>query len=280
MQNFFTLGTLSFWGVHLLCIAAFFLPFHVSDLALCIGLYYLRMFFITGGYHRYFSHRTYQTSRLFQFFIAFMAMTSSQKGVLWWGSHHRHHHQFSDQENDSHTPKKGFWWSHAGWFLSSEYEKTDLTKIQDFARFPELVWLNQYWAVPAFFYAFTLFAIGGLQAFMWGGVISTVLLWHGTFTINSLSHVWGNRRYNTDDTSRNNFILSLISLGEGWHNNHHRFPGATRNGFYWYEIDVTFYALKALSWFGFIWNLRAVPAAAYNEKLKNAGQQNPVELIG
>ncbi len=279
MQNFFTFGTLSFWGVHLLCLTALFIPFQSSDLALCIALYYLRMFFITGGYHRYFSHRTYQTSRPFQFFIAFMAMTSSQKGVLWWGAHHRHHHQFSDQKKDIHSPQKGFWWSHAGWILSSEYEATDLTKIQDFARYTELLWLNRFWAVPAFIYASVLFVFGGIHAFIWGGVISTVLLWHGTFTINSLSHFWGNRRYETGDTSRNNLFLSLITLGEGWHNNHHRFPGATRNGFFWYEIDITYYVLKVFSWIGLVWNLRPVPSAAYHEKNWISHQPKTAESI-
>jgi len=279
MQNFFTFGTLSFWGVHLLCLSAFFLPFQASDVALCIAFYYLRMFFITGGYHRYFSHRTYQTSRPFQFFIAFMAMTSSQKGVLWWGAHHRHHHQHSDQENDIHSPKKGFWWSHAGWIMSDQYENTDLAKIQDFAKFPELVWLNRFWYVPAFIYAATLYWFGGIHAFVWGGVISTVLLWHGTFTINSLSHVWGGRRYDTEDTSRNNFILSLVTLGEGWHNNHHRFPGATRNGFFWYEIDITYYVLKIFSWLGLVWNLRPVPGAAFKEhRASSRLRQNTTSL--
>jgi stearoyl-CoA desaturase (delta-9 desaturase) len=269
MQNFLKSGTLAFWGVHALCLTALALPFQTTDVVLAIALYYLRMFFVTGGYHRYFSHRTYQTSRPFQFFIAFMAMTSSQKGVLWWGSHHRYHHQFSDQENDVHSPKKGFLWSHMGWILSEKHEDTDLTKIQDFAKYPELRWLNRYWMLPAAVYALVLTLVGGVHAFVWGGLISTVLLWHGTFTINSLSHVWGGRRYETGDTSRNNFILSLVTLGEGWHNNHHKFPGATRNGFFWWEIDITYYVLKVLSVFGLIWNLRPVPSAAF----KNLNQQ-------
>ena len=266
MQNFFTFGTLSFWGVHLLCLAALALPFQISDVVLCIGLYYLRMFFITGGYHRYFSHRTYQTSRPFQFFIAFMAMTSSQKGVLWWGAHHRFHHQHSDQDQDVHSPKKGFWWSHAGWIMSDLHEETDYSKIQDFAKYPELVWLNRHWTVPAFMFALATYLLGGIHGFVWGGVISTVLLWHGTFTINSLSHVWGSRRYETTDTSRNNFILSMITLGEGWHNNHHRFPGTTRNGFFWWEIDITYYVLKIFSVLGLVWNLRPVPSAAFQSQ--------------
>jgi stearoyl-CoA desaturase (delta-9 desaturase) len=266
MKNFMKSGTLAFWGVHALCFTALLLPFRASDVLLAIGTYYLRMFFITGGYHRYFSHRTYQTSRPFQFFIAFMAMTSSQKGVLWWGAHHRYHHQHSDQDADIHSPKKGFWWSHMGWILNEQYEETDLTKIQDFAKFPELRWLNRFWMVPAATYALVLYLLGGVNAFVWGALISTVLLWHGTFTINSLSHVWGGRRYETGDTSRNNFILSLVTLGEGWHNNHHKFPGATRNGFFWWEIDITFYVLKLFSALGLVWNLRPVPSAAFNDQ--------------
>ena len=262
MKTTLTQNSFLFWFFHVASLGVFFFPFHWSYLILAVSLYFVRMFFVTAGYHRYFSHRAYSTSRVFQFILAFMAMTSSQKGVLWWASHHRDHHQHSDQEEDIHSPKKGFYWSHVGWILSDQYGDTDFSRIKDFAKFPELVWLNEHWMAPLWVYALTLLAFGGLPYVFWGLIVSTVMLWHGTFTINSLSHLWGKRRYATTDTSRNNGILSILTLGEGWHNNHHQYPGAARNGFFWYEHDVTFYTLKILSWFGIVWNLRPVPTSA------------------
>lgn len=253
-------STLLFWGIHLSCFIAFFIDFHWWYVGLAVGSYYLRMFFITGAYHRYFSHKTYETSRWFQFFLAFMAMTSSQKGVLWWASHHRHHHAHSDLEGDLHSPKYGgFWHSHAGWVLSPKYKQHNEALIRDFMKYPELVFLNKYWQIAPVTYALAITLIFGWPGLLWGFAIATTFLWHGTFTINSLSHTWGKRRYSTTDTSRNNFILSLVTLGEGWHNNHHRFQASARNGFFWYEIDITYYGLKILSWLGLIWKLRPVP---------------------
>jgi stearoyl-CoA desaturase (delta-9 desaturase) len=266
MKHYLKANTLPFWIFHIVCLGVFLVPFHARDLAWAFGLYFVRMFFVTGGYHRYFSHRAYSTSRAFQFILAFGAQTSSQKGALWWAAHHREHHRNSDTEKDIHTPLKGFWWSHFGWFLSDEYAETDLTRIPDMAKYPELVWLDRYWVVPVFLYALALLVFGGLEIFLWGFVVSTVMLWHGTFTINSLSHVWGSKRYDTGDNSLNNPVLAVVTLGEGWHNNHHQFPSASRNGFFWYEYDVTFYILKALSVLGVVWNLKPVPARAYPPK--------------
>ncbi len=258
---------MAFVLLHACLIAAFFFPFGFNAFLFLTLSYFFRMFFVTAGYHRYFSHRAFSTKRWFQFFLAFMAQTSSQKGVLWWASHHRFHHRFhhrySDQDLDAHTPKKGFFWSHCGWFLSSQYEETDLDSVKDFAKYPEILWLNRYWAMPVFVYGLVLFVLGGWSGVFWGLGVSTVLLWHGTFTINSLAHIWGKRRYQTSDLSRNNFFLALMTLGEGWHNNHHRFPGAARNGFFWWEVDLTFYVILILSKLGVVQNLRPVPAQAY-----------------
>lgn len=263
MKAYFKQNTLPFWIFHLACLGVFIVPFHWSYVALALGLYAVRMFFVTAGYHRYFSHRAFATSRFFQFLLAFGAMTTSQKGVLWWAAHHREHHRHSDREADIHTPNKGFLWSHMGWILSDQHSETDLSRIADFAKYPELVWLNRHWYVPVTLYGAILLALGGWSAIFWGLCVSTVILWHGTFTINSLSHVWGYKRYETGDRSANNPVLAIITLGEGWHNNHHQFPSASRNGFYWYEYDFTFYGLKVLSWFGLVWDLRPVPKKAY-----------------
>ena len=245
---------------HMAALGIFFVHFKWTYLLACFFAYEVRMFFVTAGYHRYFSHRSFKTSRFFQFVLAWMAMSSSQKGVLWWGAHHRHHHRYSDQEDDLHSPTLfGFWWSHVGWILSDRYNATRFDYIGDYAKFPELRWLDKYYLVPPAVLGIGLWLIGGWGLFFWGFCLSTVLLWHGTFTINSLSHIFGKRRFQTTDTSRNNWLLALVTLGEGWHNNHHHFMASARQGFYWWEVDITYYALKVLSWFHIVRELRRVP---------------------
>jgi stearoyl-CoA desaturase (Delta-9 desaturase) len=249
--------------------------FSWSMLALCIGLYYLRMFGITAGYHRYFSHRGYKTSRAFQFVLALLGTISLQKGVLWWAAHHRDHHKYSDTERDIHSPRQsGFWYSHMGWILARETEATKLDRIKDFARYPELVWLNRWWVVPPVALAVLLFVLGGGSALVWGFFVSSTLLWHGTFTINSLAHVFGSRRYKTTDDSKNNFWLALITMGEGWHNNHHYYQSTARNGFFWWEIDLSYMILKVFSWVGLVWDLRQPPEWV----LRNETSNRPMEL--
>ena len=224
-----------------------------------LAMYAIRMFGITAGYHRYFSHRTYKLSRVWQFMLAFLAETSGQKGVLWWAAHHRLHHQHADGELDVHSPgRRGFWWAHVGWILSNDYDEYDVGLIRDFSKYPELFWLDQHYLVPPAVLGGLLLLAGGPGAFVWGFVVSTVLLFHATFTINSLAHLWGSRRFNTADDSRNNFVLAMITLGEGWHNNHHQFMYACRQGIRWWELDVTFYGLKLLSRLGIAKDLREI----------------------
>ncbi|RMH40175.1 MAG: acyl-CoA desaturase [Deltaproteobacteria bacterium] len=223
-------------------------------------MYALRMFFVTAAYHRYFSHRAFKTSRWFQAVLAFMAETSSQKGILWWAAHHRDHHKYSDTPRDIHSPRQsGIWYAHVGWVLSDRTREYDRGRVPDLVRYPELVWLDRYWAVPVVAFAAAMFALGGWHGLVWGYGVSTVLLWHGTFTINSLSHVIGRRRYDTSDDSRNNAALALITLGEGWHNNHHHYQSSANQGFFWWEVDVTYYILRALAAAGIVWDLRKPP---------------------
>ncbi len=253
---------LPFLSVHLVCFAAFWTGVRAVDVAVCLGLYFARMLFFTTGYHRYFSHRTFKTSRAFQFVLALGGTLCTQKGVLWWAGHHRHHHRFSDQEEDVHSPTvRGFWWSHMGWILCPKYDRTPVESIRDFASYPELRWLNKHYLVPPVALAVALFFIGGWSMLIWGFFISTTLLWHGTFTINSLSHVFGRQRYKTTDTSRNNWLLAIITNGEGWHNNHHYHQNTANQGWFWWEWDPTYYFLKALSWLGIVWDLRTPPPA-------------------
>jgi stearoyl-CoA desaturase (delta-9 desaturase) len=242
------------------------------------------MFAITGFYHRYFSHKTFHTSRAAQFLFALLGATAVQRGPLWWSYQHRHHHKHSDEEEDVHSPTiRGFWWSHIGWITSARNFPTDYSQVRDLAKFPELVFLNRFDTLVPFLLAIMLFTLGhflgaffpGLgvtswQLLVWGFFISTTVLFHATSSINSLAHLLGKRRYETQDNSRNSLLLALITLGEGWHNNHHRFMTATRQGFYWWEIDISYYALKALSWTGLIWNLKPVPRAAYESAYEHS----------
>ncbi len=274
--------------LHLLPLAMIWTGATLFDWIVCITLYWVRMFFVTGGYHRYFSHRTYSTSRAFQFFLAFAAETSVQKGALWWAAHHRHHHKHSDTPEDPHSMKLyGFWYSHVGWILGPDYKKTEFKAIKDFAKFPELVWLNRFYIIPPIVLGTAVMLLGGyvnggsmatLLTHGWSTLVvgfglSTVILWHGTFSINSIMHKFGKPRYDTGDESKNSLWLALITLGEGWHNNHHYYKSATRQGFYWWEIDFTYYIIKMLSWVGLVWDVREVPPHIKHSRNKDEARE-------
>jgi stearoyl-CoA desaturase (delta-9 desaturase) len=254
--------TILFFAMHLLAVYAIAFHFAWQGVALAVGSYYLRMFALSAGFHRYFSHRSYKTSRAFAFFLAFLGECSLQKGVLWWASHHRHHHRHSDRPEDVHSPMhKGFFWSHMGWILCEKYKDPKPELIRDFMDHRELVWLNANTWLPANLYIGTLVALFGLDGFLWGFAVATVFLWHGTFTINSLVHVWGTRPYDTGDNSRNNVLGAILTLGDGWHNNHHHYPVSVRHGFRWWQIDPTYFVLCLFERLGIVWDLkRPLPA--------------------
>ena len=271
--------TFPFMLLHLAVFSVFWVGWSPVAVATAVLLYGIRMFAITGFYHRYFSHRTFRTSRPMQFVFALMGASAVQRGPLWWAANHRLHHAYSDQPKDVHSPvQHGLWWSHVGWFLTHGQLSTNLKRIKDFARFPELRFLDRFDTLVPVGLGVSMFLLGeglnsvfphlgtnGWQMLVWGFVISTVALWHGTFTINSLSHRFGTRRYATPDNSRNNAILAIITMGEGWHNNHHQYPSATRQGFRWWEIDMTYYLLQGLQLCGLIWDIRHVPAWVLNQ---------------
>jgi stearoyl-CoA desaturase (delta-9 desaturase) len=247
---------------HFAAFAAIWTGVSTTALWICLSLYVIRIFAIGAGYHRYFSHRAFTTSRTFQFILACLAQSTMQRNVLWWAAKHRHHHLYSDTEADVHSPRqRGFFYAHVGWIFARQHHETDLTKIPDFARYPELVWLHRLELAPACVMAAVAFAIGGWSGLVVGFVWSTVLLYHATFFINSLAHVMGSKRYVTGDDSRNNWLLALMTFGEGWHNNHHAFQSSVRQGFKWWEYDPTFYILTVLSWFGVVWDLKSPPKA-------------------
>jgi stearoyl-CoA desaturase (Delta-9 desaturase) len=246
-----------FFMLHAGAAAALLVPFDASLVWWLAGSYALRMFGVTAGYHRYFSHRSYKLGRAARFAMAFLAQTSAQKGVLWWAAHHRTHHRHSEGEKDVHSPvRSGFWWSHVGWVISNRYDRFEPRSVGDLYCFAELRWLDRNHWVPTVAYAATVWSLGGLPALVWGYVLSTVLLYHGTFSINSLAHVWGTKRFRTGDESRNNFVLALLTLGEGWHNNHHYYQSSCRQGVRWWEVDLTFYLLRSLELLGVTRDLR------------------------
>lgn len=267
------LRVIPFVLLHVACLAVIWVGWSLFAVAFAVALYGLRMFAITGFYHRYFSHKAFRTSRFGQFIFALLGSTAVQRGPLWWASMHRHHHAHSDKVEDAHSPvQHGFVWSHLGWFLSTAHFATRTERVKELAKFPELRFLDRFDVLVPALFAIAIYALGewlasiapalqtnGLQLLVWGFVISTVALYHATFSVNSLAHGWGSRRYATRDQSRNNFWIALFTLGEGWHNNHHHFPGAARQGFYWWEIDMTYYGLRLLAACGLIWDLRMVP---------------------
>ena len=255
------IDTIPYWSVHLVAVAGIaILGFSWSGVALAAISYAVRMFGITAGYHRYFSHRAFKTSRVGQLGFALLGVISTQKGPLWWAAHHRNHHKYSDQPEDLHSPRqRGFWWSHMFWILVRRHQFADHTKVKDLAAYPELRFIDRFEILFTIAYAAALYAIGGSHALVWGYFVSTVVLWHLTFTINSLAHVWGARRYPTSDDSRNNPLLAILTLGEGWHNNHHHYQRSARQGFYWWEVDLSFYALKVLEACRIVWDVQGVP---------------------
>lgn len=272
--------SLPFILIHLAALGVFVVGARVEWVLAAGVLYVVRMWAVTAGYHRYFSHRSFKTSRVFQFFLAFLAQTSVQKGALWWAAHHRHHHRYSDMENDVHSPiQHGFFWSHVGWILRKSSDEFRADNIKDFTRYPELVWLNRFYWVPAAVLAAALYAVGGVGLWVWGFAVSTVFLWHGTFVINSLTHLFGKRRYETTDDSRNSLLFALVTLGEGWHNNHHHYQSSCRQGFYWWEIDLTYYVLKVLELVGIVWDVREPPARVLAEgRANDAARKRPAAL--
>ncbi|MBA3542514.1 MAG: acyl-CoA desaturase [Deltaproteobacteria bacterium] len=252
---------LPFWSLHAVAVVgAIYAGWSMAAFGWLLGGYMVRMFVITAGFHRYFSHRAFKTSRVFQFLLALVAMSTAQQGPLWWAAHHRHHHKYSDEPSDIHSPRqRGFWWSHMFWILGSRHKATDMERIKDFAKYPELRFMNRFDLPLAIAWGFAIYAIGGLTALMWGHFVAIVLAWHVTFCINSLAHVFGSRRYPTADDSRNNALLAVLAFGEGWHNNHHHYQRTARQGFYWWEIDLSYYILKVLEVFHIVWDVTGVP---------------------
>ena len=248
-------------GWHLSCLSVFWVGVSWKALAICAVSYFIRMFGLIAGHHRYFSHRSYTLSRPMQFLMALLGTTGGQRGLLWWVASHRYHHLHSDMEDDVHSPvMQSVLYAHSGWFLDPKQRQTKLDQVPDLAKFPELVWLSDWAVIPVLLYGAGMWLLFGLQGFVWGFLVATILVWHGVHTLSSFAHTpGGSRRYPTADYSRNKWSLALVTLGDAWHNNHHYYPAAARHGFFWWEIDLTWYGLKILSWLGIVRDLRLAP---------------------
>ncbi len=254
------LAVLGFVSLHVAALSAFAFPWTADAAIWLVGSYALRMFGITAGYHRYFSHRSFRLGRAWQFVLACLAQASGQKSVLWWAAHHRSHHRHADRADDIHSPhRQGLMWAHVGWVLSDRHVSYDRSHVRDLARFPELRWLDRYHWAPTVACAAGTWLLGGATGFVWGYLVATVALYHATFAINSLAHVWGSRRFDTPDESRNNWWLALLTFGEGWHNNHHYCMSSARQGYRWWEVDLTWAGLRVLAAMGIVSGLRSFP---------------------
>jgi stearoyl-CoA desaturase (Delta-9 desaturase) len=274
-----------FWAMHLACLWVIWTGVSPVAVAVAGALYFIRMHAITGWYHRYFSHRTFKTGRTMQFLWAFIGNSSAQRGALHWAAHHRNHHRFSDLPDDPHSPAvHGFWTSHMLWFGKRENSTAQSRSCKDFAKFPELMFLDRFDFVAPLCLGAFLLSLGwllgraapglhtnGRQMLVWGFFISTIALYHGTFCINSLGHIMGRQRYRTGDDSKNSLLLALITLGEGWHNNHHHYANTVRQGFRWWEIDMSYYILWGFSKMGLVWDLKPVPRHLLHDEPKMEG---------
>jgi stearoyl-CoA desaturase (delta-9 desaturase) len=241
-------------------------PLTARAAVLGLGLFWIRTFALTAGYHRYFSHRTFKTSRGFQLLLAVLGCSAFQQGPLWWAGHHRHHHRNTDGPGDVHSPRlQGLFWAHVGWVFAYENEPTRVDLVKDLARYPELIWLDRHHRWPAYAMAAGAWAVAGMPGLVWGFLVPTLLLFQTTFAVNSLAHRFGRRRYDNADDSRNNWWVALLTFGEGWHNNHHRYPASVRQGFFWWELDVSYLLLAALARLGVVWDLRLPPRSVLEE---------------
>ncbi len=258
-----------FWVVQASALLVFFVPFAWSLVGLWAASHFIRAIGLTLAFHRYFAHRSFQMHRGARFFWAFVGTAAMQKGPLWWAGHHVNHHRFADRDGDPHSPAvSGIYYAHIGWFLNdAKNDRLEPTNpvIRDFSKAPEIAWLERNIAIPPVLLALAMYLIGGFPWLVWGFCLPTMTLAHATFAINTVNHMFGSRRFETQDESRNNPITAFLAVGEGWHNNHHRYQRSARNGFYWWEFDVTWYVIRAMAAVGLAWDVQPVPQRIYDE---------------
>jgi len=258
-----------FWSIQASALLVFAVPFRWAYVALWAGAHFVRAVGLTLAFHRYYAHRAFKMGRVTRFLWTFIGTAAMQKGPLWWAGHHVNHHKFADREGDPHSPMvSGVYYAHLGWFLNdTKYDRVEATNpvIRDFSTVPEIAFLDRFFGVPPLMMAIALYLAGGMPWVVWGFCLPTMTLAHATFAINSINHMFGSRRFETVDESRNNPLTAFFAAGEGWHNNHHRFQRAARNGFYWWEFDITWYVIRLMKAVGLAWDVQPVPKRIYEE---------------
>mgnify|MGYP001822980434 CR=1 FL=1 len=271
---------LGFLVFHLACLGAFFTGVSAVALWVALGMYVARAFGVTAGFHRLLAHGSYKTNRATQFMLTLLGSLAVQGGPLWWVSHHRNHHRYTETPKDIHSPtRRGFWYAHMGWMMDKACFEGTAANVKELHRYPEIKLLQRHYPLLLLLEATALFGLGawlssaypelgtsGMQMLVWGFFISTVALWHATFMVNSVCHIWGSKDYDAGDSSTNNWIVALLTLGEGWHNNHHKFAYSARHGLRWWQLDMTWLTLKLFSLVGLVRDLRLprqrIPATA------------------
>ena len=274
-----------FWLVQASAVLMFAVPFRWAFVALWAASHFSRALGLTLIFHRYLAHRAFQMNRVARFVWAFIGTAAMQKGPLWWAGHHVNHHRYADRDGDPHSPSvSGFYYAHIGWFLNdTRHDQLPPSNpvIRDFSKDFEIAWLERFFVVPPLLLAIAMFLAGGLPWLVWGFCVPTVTLAHSTFAINTINHMFGSRRFETLDASRNNLLTAFFAVGEGWHNNHHRYQRAARNGFYWWEFDPTWYVIRAMAAVGLVWGIQSVPTRIYEEArvVKAARASKPVASV-
>jgi stearoyl-CoA desaturase (Delta-9 desaturase) len=272
-----------FWTVQVSALLVFAVPFRWAFVAVWALSHFLRAIGLTLAFHRYFAHRAFKMNRIARFAWVWIGTSAMQKGPIWWAGHHVNHHKYADRDGDPHSPMvSGVYYAHIGWFLNdTKHDKLEANNpvIRDFSKVPEIAFIEKYFFLPPLLLAIAMFAVGGFPLLIWGFCLPTMTLAHATFAINTVNHMFGSRRFETVDESRNNPFTAFFAVGEGWHNNHHRYQRAARNGFYWWEFDPTWYVIRAMKAVGLVWDVQAVPKRIYEEarvvKAKRATRKVP-----
>jgi stearoyl-CoA desaturase (delta-9 desaturase) len=253
-------SVIAFSGFHIGAVVAVFF-FSWPAFFAALGLYWISLSLGIGmGYHRMLTHRAFQAPKWVEYFLAICGTLALEGGPIAWVATHRIHHRFSDKPGDPHTPRDGKWWSHIIWMLVGDATNGDTVECSHYAadlcKDPFLVWLSKYNYVPLLILSALLLAFGGVPCLLWGVFFRVTMGWHATWMVNSLTHFWGRRRFATSDSSRNNWFVALVSFGEGWHNNHHAHPASARHGLAWYEIDMSWMAIRFLRMLGLAKSVR------------------------
>jgi len=249
---------------HLGCLGVFYTGVSIESFTVFLIRFLIIGSGITIGYHRLLAHRSFTTSRFMQFIFALNGTMAIQGGPLWWVSHHRLHHAHTETDKDVHSPiKYGFWESHIGWMINPKSIKETPSYAKDLYKFPEIKFLQKHYVIITLLQGILIYLLGeylpgtsGAEMLVWGFFISTVYLWHITFCVNSVCHLWGKRPYNTNDNSTNNVVVALLTGGEGWHNNHHMYPYSARHGLKWWQIDISYAVIKLLSILRLVRNIK------------------------